>query len=304
MPYHYQAYGIPVVSSMELPALIPASDNEADLQPIMVEAGAVPDFLVNAPLEIKPFSTFNENEFRYEVPGVAKYYVVDGQYITIEILGNNLDEILLYFYSNCLAAALFQRNLIPFHVSGVFVKENEVLLFAAPSRTGKSTTALMLQHKGYDLFTDDTALLYVHEGQVFAKASYPMLRLWQNTVEKQSIYSDSDKQHIYGELDKYGFSFHEKFTAEAVLVKGIVFLEERGADIQITETGTTRCMKLLVENIYRGQWLDGMKKQRVRFENVTKLANVLPAWQAARPRFTDTFDSFAEAIDSQIIKKV
>ena len=131
MPYQYQAYGIPIISDIELPALI-FLEEKLTAKPINVAQGIVPDSLQNAPLEEKPFSTFNVHEFRFVIPSVAKYYVANGEKIIIEPLCDNWDEILLYFYSNCLAAALFQRSLIPFHVSGFFIDKQSVLLFAAP----------------------------------------------------------------------------------------------------------------------------------------------------------------------------
>jgi hypothetical protein len=301
LSYIYQAYNLPIVSDIELPALIQI-DSTLFTNPIQVVQGIVPNNLKKAPLVEKPFSTFNETEFRYEVPEIGRYYVSDGNYICIEPLSENREEVLLYFYSNCLAAVLFQRNIIPFHLSGVFVEAGKVLLFAAPSRTGKSTTALMLQQKGYPIFTDDTAILYLQDKQVKAVASYPMMRLWQNTFEKQAIYKESDKQMLFAELNKYGFSFHQDFTTGEVEVVGIVFLQHEGTDIKIEKLKPAASMQQLGNNIYRLQWLTGMKKQRLQFTSLTDIAHNLQMWQATRPKDADTFDSFATAIDNQIIK--
>ncbi len=301
MPYHYQAYGLLIVSGIELPALLGASCALSEL-PICVEEGVVPANLVHAPLQENPLCVYNEHEFKYEIPAVARYYVANGERIIVEPLGDNWDQTLLYLYSNCLAVALFQRNLIPFHVSGVFVETNKVLLFAAPSRTGKSTTALILQQKGYAPFTDDTALLTVENGICYAQASYPMARLWQNTIAIQTVYNDNNKQYIYAELAKYGFSFHDHFVGEKVAVAGVVFLEEAGEEIKIQPLKALETMQLLGQNIYRGQWLNGMKKGKLQFEQLTSLANVLPAHQATRPENQPTFEEFADVIEQQIIK--
>ena len=135
--FKYLAYGIPIVSTVELAALVSTTETFDEQQILFVSEGNVPTHLENQPLETKPFSTFNENEFIYAVPDVARYYIRDGKEIIIECTNGNWNEVLLFFYANCMAAALFQRNLIPFHVSGVFVDKSRVLLFAAPSRNGK-----------------------------------------------------------------------------------------------------------------------------------------------------------------------
>jgi len=305
MIFCYISYGICIQSSIELPAFVPfAGDNDAT--PIEVSVGKTPDSLVENATVTKPFATFNENEFLYTVPDVARYYVQNGTRITIDSLGGDWSEILLFFYSNCMAAALFQRNIIPFHVSGVFVEKNRVLLFAAPSRTGKSTTAVMLQEKGYAPFTDDTAVLFVENGKCYAQASYPMIRLWQNSIVHQDVLEEQEKQPIRTdiEFEKYGFFFHDTFVVNPVEVVGIVFLDEMGDKITIEPVKPAVAMQHLGANIYRKQWLNGMKKQRLQFTQLTSIVGSTATWKATRPKGVDTFQSFADAIDQQIIQRV
>lgn len=305
MTYKYLAYGIPIISSIELTALIENTEILAT-QPITVSKGKVPESLEKTPLESKPFSVYNENEFLYTVPEVARYYVRDGKQIIIEHTNGDWSEVLLFFYSNCLAAALFQRNLIPFHVSGVFVEDGKILLFAAPSRTGKSTTSVMLQQRGYAPFTDDTAILTVENGKCYAQASYPIIRLWQNTIKEQQVLQETEKFELrYDlELDKYGFMFHEQFVSDKVEVAGIVFLDAEGDEMKTEKLKSSIAIQQLGNNIYRKQWLNGMKKQVIQFKQLTSIVNVIPAWQAFRPKEQATFESFAEMIEEQIINPI
>lgn len=305
MTYKYLAYGIPIISSVELPAFIEYSD-EINTKPIYVSQGKTPETLQEPALEEKPFSIFNEDELLYAVPNVARYYIRNGEEVIIESLEGDWSEILLFFYSNCMAAALFQRNLIPFHVSGVFVNESKVLLFAAPSRTGKSTTSVMLQQKGYAPFTDDTAVLSVEGGKCFAQASYPMIRLWQNSIAQQSVLEEKNKQSIRAdiEIDKFGFAFHQQFVTGKVEVVGIVFLDAEGVEIKIEQLKVKSAIECLGNNIYRKQWLNGMKKQVLQFKQLTSIVNAVPSWKAIRPKTQATFESFADAIEQQIIEEI
>lgn len=302
MTYKYFAYGIPIDSTIELSAFIPQSE-VLEIVPIKVSVGVVPEQLKNAPLEIKPFSIFNEHEFLYAMPDIAHYYVYKGEEIIIEPKCDSWEDILLYFYSNCMAAALFQRNLIPFHVSGIFINEHKVLLFAAPSRTGKSTTSVMLQQKGYSPFTDDTTLLRVENGKCFAYASYPMMRLWQNTIDEQTILNESEKHLLRtdAEIDKYGFLFHERFIKDEVQVAGIVFLATEGTQINIEKISPYAAIESLSKNIYRKQWVSGMKKQVLQFKHLTSITNTLPTWKATRPKGQPTFQTFTDAIEKEVI---
>jgi hypothetical protein len=303
--FQYFAYGIPVISTLKLTAFAQSTKFIEEL-PIHVFEGKVPDNLEKPPLEIKPFSVFNDNELIYSVPNVARYYVRHGKEIIVERIDGDWNEVLLFFYSNCMAAALFQRNIIPFHVSGVFVSNNKVLLFAAPSRIGKSTTSVMLQQKGYSVFTDDTAILTVENGKCYAQASYPMIRLWQNTINEQFILKESEKIEIRKdiEVDKFGFMFHTDFISDKIEVAGIVFLEAMGHEIRITKIKPSETIRLLGNNIYRKQWLKGMKKQILQFNHLAAIVNVTPAWQAIRPIDIPTFKNFAEAIEDKIITEI
>jgi hypothetical protein len=305
MIFKYLAYGIPVISSIELPAFVKCSD-EILIEPIRVSEGKLPERLQSPALEETPFVTFNQNELFLEIPDVARFYVRNGVEIIISPLGGDWNEILLHFYSSCIIAALFQRDLVPFHVSGIFVKKNQVLLFAAPSRTGKSTTSVMLHQKGYDLFTDDSALLSIEDGKCFAQASYPMIRLWQNSIAQQTVLEENTKQ-IYRqdvEIDKYGFTFHQKFVTNKVEVVGIVFLQAEGSEINIEKNKLNIALKHLGNNIYRKQWLSGMKKQALQFNLLTNIVNTVPTWIATRPKNEATFESFSDALEQQIIHTI
>jgi hypothetical protein len=305
MAYKYLAYSIPIISSIKLPALIENTEILAT-QTITVSEGKVPESLEKPPLESRPFSIYNETEFLYNVPEVARFYVHDGKEIIIERTNGDWSEVLLFFYSICLAAALFQRNLIPFHVSGVFVDENKVLLFAAPSRTGKSTTSVMLQQRGYAPFTDDTAILTVENGKCYAQASYPMIRLWQNTIKAQQVLHETEKFELRSDLDldKYGFMFHEQFVSDKVEVVGIVFLDAEGEEMKTEKLKPSVAIQQLGNNIYRKQWLNGMKKQIIQFKQLTSIVNAMPSWKAHRPKGQATFESFAEMIENQIINPI
>lgn len=306
MKYNYVAFGLSVISDIELSAFMPVEEVLPGGDPVKVYQGKAPEEIQEPPLERKPFSVFNSREFLYTMPGIARYYVQDGEKVVIEAQCDDWSSILLFFYSNCMAAVLYQRNLIPFHVSGVFIGERKVLLFAAPSRTGKSTTAVMLEQKGYPAFTDDTAVLTMDKTKCYAQASYPVMRLWQKSIMHQTLYDETNKKVIRNDvkIEKYGFHFHKKFVADKVEVAAIVFLEEKGTDIIIEKVNPQVSIQLLGDNIYRSQWVNGMKKQVLQFSTLTGIVNRLVMWRAVRPKGLATFESFADAIEEEVIQVI
>jgi hypothetical protein len=294
--YYYQVFGLKCASDIELPAFMSCTPGDTDF--LVRGVQEVPDF-ESPPKFIKPLSSFNEREFRYHIEDVATYFVQDGSTIFICPQCEDWSSILLFFYSNAIAAMLYQRGLIPFHVSGV-VDRDGVWLLSAPSRTGKSTTALKLQDRGYRVFTDDTALLFVENGACMAVPSYPMIRAWRGTLESQQSYSKESAFQIRAEVDKFGIHFHDHFQDAPQKVKGIIYLKEEGDEIGIKPLKPSEGMQHLGNNIYRRQLVIGMNLQQAQFKLLTAVAKTVPFWMAFRPKSKQTFSEFSEAIDHQI----
>lgn len=307
MIYYYQAYKIPIKSTVKLSHLI-SLEGVFEEQYLSVEIGEMPK-VFNTPMEVQnDFShlsaKYNPNEYYLEIKGVAKYYTLNGNKVIIEPNSDNMDEILTYFYSNCLAAVLFQRNILPFHVSGVFIDERRVALFAAPSKTGKSTIATKLRELGYRIFTDDTAILTVRDQKCYALASYPVTRLWQSSIVNQMHFEEEGKFKLLIHEDKFGFNFTEDFSSEAFEVSAVIFLDIECDNITIQPVNPLLGMQLLYLNIYRKNWVEGMRKQSLVFRQLTSLIDKVQLYRATRPKDIPTFDSFAEQISKEILKKI
>jgi hypothetical protein len=192
---------------------------------------------------------------------------------------------------------------LTFHVSGVRLPNDGVVLFAAPSGTGKSTMAVKLKEKGYSMFSDDTALISVKDNICYAQSSYPMLRLLPTSIKYQKVYSDEEKQKVLNNWDKYAFSFQEDFVDTPLKVKAIVFLAASGEQIRITQLSPLEGLKQLSNNVFRPQCVVGMKKERVLYEHLSSISHRTPFFSATRPKNDLTFDSFATAIENSILKQ-
>ena len=289
--YHYQAFGIPVISAIELPALLPMEAAQEE-RPVYVRLGQVPVTLREPGVQADRNAYCNAQEMIYTVPEKIKFYIANGDTIIIEPLTVDYSANLIYFYSNCLAAMLYQRHLIPFHVSGVFTAPGKVALFAAPSGTGKSTLAVKLQEIGFPIFTDDTAILYIKNNKCYALASYPMIRLWENSIKKQAVLDADARQKIYddGEKDKFGFSFHSQFATGPAEVEQIIFLDKEGTDLQEKSIKNIDAFKALADNVYRCHWIPALQKNRLQFNLISQILQLVPNTLVTRPLESETFD--------------
>ncbi len=301
---NYLFFGQWIISEITLPGIDAIQSTEDIIHPIHLKWGKVPENLINPPLEEKPFSTFNDKEFLYRIPDVANYYIHNGEEIIIERVSSNETEVLLFFYSNALAAVLFQRNLIPFHASGVKINDHQVILFPAPSRTGKSTTAVFLEKKGYPVFSDDTVLLEVKDGKCFATPSYPIMRLWENSIKASEQYDTKDGYELRPGMSKFGITLGDKFSHQKMEVAALVFLNNQSEELKIEALKTKDVFLHLGNNVYRKQWVIGMKKQIPQFKLVSKISQHVPSYLAKRPKSEATFQEFSTAIEQEIIFKL
>jgi hypothetical protein len=235
------------------------------------------------------------------MPEVASFYVSNGSEIIVEAHTEDMDSVLVFFYSNALAAILYQRNLLPFHASGIIDPSGKVWLFAAPSRVGKSTTALMLHERGYRWFNDDVLLIRFRDDRALAYPSYPLLRLWKNTVAAQEVFASEQVYRIRPSVEKYGVLVHERFDQRPREIAGMVFLKVGDSEIEMKKLTGMEAFSRLHRNVYRSQWAPGMNKQRFLFEELSKMAGSLSFWEAARPQDRVSFQEFAEAIEQQIL---
>jgi len=304
--YKYQAFGLPITSEIELPALMPLDNVNQKVNPIYVKQGKTPKGLKNENVEERNIFLLNEQELLFEIKGIARYYVSDGTQVIIEPMSDKWSEILLYFYCNCITAVLYQRGFIPIHASGVFVDENSVLLISAPSGFGKSTTAIKLAELGYKVFSDDTVIINIGSTACQATASYPMIRQWQDTIDNQILLNAVEKRELWDEigLNKFGFHFHETFEVKAAEISGIVFLSKEGTEIGIQALTPTAALQQLGTNVYRKGWVTAMKKQIMLYKHLTEISSKIPMWMASRPENVNTYDTFSREIEKQIILKI
>ena len=309
--YYYRVFGLPIESEIELRALHSDNDDEDTASTTILESNEKP-ILVTIGSASEPFSReilhdggwyrFNHQEFCYEMPNVVRFLVRNGNQIIIEPLCDDWDQILLFFYSNAIAAVMFQRGLTPFHVSGVLDSSGRVWLFSAASKVGKSTTAIMLKERGYQLFTDDTALFKVIKGKAKAVASYPMVRIWSQTLKKQQVFDVKQAYQMREDIDKYGILFHDVFEQNPVEIAGIVFLNNQTYEMEIEELTPLKAFSQLRQNVYRNNWVSKMGLEAGIYQLITNILSQVPAYVAYRPKNKISFDEFAEMIDDQIIQ--
>ena len=91
-----------------------------------------------------------------------------------------------------------------------------------------------------------------------------------------------------------------QFIDEPTEVKGIFFIEMNGNDIKIEKMKAKDGMEYLGNNIFKISWISGMNKNLLQHKIISSISPKIPFWKATSPKNQDSFDTFADAIHTEI----
>jgi len=282
--YQYWGFGLKISSDLEFPELLPYSFDGPDVEYIL---GKVPDSITGTTISAQGFSyIINDRELLLTVHDVARYYTNGGYQIVIEPFEPIHDSrsVRLYVLATVMAAVLLHRNRLPIHASAI--RQNEgLVLITGDSRAGKSTALAGLHRKGYTVFSDDIVVLQKEACGVSVAASYPMIKLWNDTLEKMNDAQFEDRSfRIQQNIDKYGFFFHDHFDRNRYPINKVFILKIRNiTDLTHRSLDGKDAFKALVRQVYRPMLLQSNDLLRLCFLLVAEIVKNSSVFELNRP---------------------
>lgn len=277
--FTYKVFGIAVASELECPELMPY---EGEVE-VKVNLGVVDASLEN-PIARGRHYQVSARQFLLDIPGVARYLVVGGGSISIDIHpAATLREVRLFLLGSAFGALIHQRGLLPIHGSAVNINGSAVII-AGPSGAGKSTLAAAFAKRGYTILTDDVSVTeHRSDGSSRVHPGYPQMKLWADSIQHLELLT-AREQEIRPRVNKYNIPIGS-FATEALPINRIFILSP-------DEIGTPICNQLagvekfqsLAANTYRFNFIVGGPQKRAHFERVAKLAAFIPVFRIHRPR--------------------
>lgn len=297
--FKYWGFGLHIASEIAFPELLPALSGETD---ITIAYGKTPQRLEGAEVKKRPFSSIGKDEYLLNIKNVCKYYVSHGTSIIVEPTeGIDENSIRLFLLGTVMAAAIYQRGSIPLHASAI-VKDGQLIIFAGHSGAGKSTLIAHLASRGYEIFTDDICVMHhVMPGQkgVYCTASYPMIKLWADTITELDNGQFTRDFKIRPELPKYGQFFYDKFNTSSLPIGKIFILAPNGAadHIKVKKLEAIQAFKQLEMQAYKHQLITSTKLRGVHFTLLSELINSVDVYEVARPTGGTTVEQLGSIIE-------
>lgn len=274
---NYKLYGLVVASDWSLPECFPDLEKASDIRFIQ---GLVPADGID-PKSKGAWEQYNESEFWMDIDDVARYWVRNGEEITVEPYPE-ADEtsIRVYLLGSALGALLYQRGLLLIHGNAIEVN-GACLVCVGDSGAGKSTLAAAFLQEGYRLLADD--VVPVNE-QGLATPGFPRIKLWGETARNFGIETEGLRR-ILPEMDKYNVPLGERFCETPLPVQWVYVLEPSEGEVFVLEPfqGMER-FEPLHENTYRVHYLEHMALKPRHLQQVANLAGRIRMARIKRPK--------------------
>lgn len=290
--FTYKAFGLIINSEFECPELIPTEGN----LDVSIKFGPVPLSLNNPLFSGVRFQT-NGQEFLLTVDKIARYYIVNGNSITIDTFPNaDISDVRLFLLGSAFGAIIHQRGLLPFHGSSIKLGDSAIIL-SGSSGAGKSTLAAAFRQKGYLLLSDDVSVLSFNSNDIpFVNPGYPQMKLWTDSIlklgEDPSNYSKVRKQ-----IEKHSIPIKNSFWDQPLPLKKIFIIASSNlGELKVEKLRGVEKFSLLKSHTYRFNFVAGKQMQANHFKSFNILSKNIDVFKLIRPTGKFLFDDLINMI--------
>ncbi|MHC1703184.1 MAG: hypothetical protein AB9846_04690 [Tenuifilaceae bacterium] len=290
--YTYKAFGLTIQSEFECPEL-KRTDGEAE---VVIRFGEVPKSLENPVFSGVRFQTTG-NEFLLTVDRIAKYYVVDGKRITIEVFPDaSIEEVRLFLLGSAFGALTHQRGLLPFHGSSIKIGDSAIILTGL-SGAGKSTLAAAFRQKGYNLLSDDVSVISFTSDQLpIVHPGYPYMKLWTDSIQKLGD-DPANYLQIRKNIEKRSIPFENSFWNEPLPLEKIFIINSSNLGVlKVEQRKGIEKFNLLKTHTYRFNFIAGKQMKLNHFNLIGMLSKNVDLISLTRPSGKFLFDELINLV--------
>jgi len=287
---HYQSYGLSIASDLDLPELLLAQNETAD---VVITQGQIPSDAISDGKQLGPFLYANRTQLLLEVPDVARYLIEGGNRITYQPLGDtDADSIRVFLLGSCFGALLFQRGFLVLHGNAVKVGDGCVIC-VGHSGAGKSTLAGALVQRGFSLLADDVCAI---NSRGFIEPGFPRIKLWADTAKQLGIDTQT-LSRIRPDIEKFNWPLTDNFCDTALPVRAVYVLHRHNKDeFAVDEVSGMDRFQLLRNNSYRQRYMKGMQLQAEHLKLCSTLAQRTRIARITRPQAGFQLDALIETL--------
>jgi len=293
--WYYRYAGLLVASDLELPewdSFLHAGGNDAP--DVFIRVSVNPGNALDA---ATPEPVITANEYRFYMPEVGAYRIVNGKEIIVSPASDaGQNELRLFLLGSAWGALCYQRGLFAVHASAVQVG-SEAVLFCAFQGKGKSTMTAWLAARGHALVSDDLCCIDLSPRE--RPVVYPSsqrFRLWNDALEALGWNSDQlERDHF--RFDKFLLPWTMKPLLDTVPLRAIYLLEWGDEYALERLTGMDALQRFVSAATYRGELLQQMGLSGTYWQSCLDLLQRVPVWELTRQKDLTMMDSIATMLE-------
>ncbi|MFT5083439.1 MAG: hypothetical protein ACI9Y1_001482 [Lentisphaeria bacterium] len=293
----YSAFGLVIESDVVLPVLLPSDSPKPDIH---IVRGEVSQKGLENPVVIRPRGQSAPNQLWFEVPGVARFYVTNGNYIRYAPEeGSDSQSLQLYLLGSCMGAILHQRGRIVLH-GNALRSGDSAIVFAGVSGQGKSTLAGAFYQRGYEVLADDLAVV---DDNFDVHPAYPQLKVWHDAANKLGIEA-ANLNRIRHQIDKYAYPLDQGFCRQKLPVKAVYILNSHNEDrFEIRPVTGMQKFSALKQHTYRFGHLEGFGLMTQHLKLCAQLASQVDVFDIYRPNTGFRLDELVDLIERNLCRE-
>lgn len=234
---------------------------------------------------IDEYTQVNDRDFHFFVPQLAHFYAQNGKKIEILPIGKiNPKAIELYLNGSVLGAILHQRHHLPLHASA-FRYQGKTVVLCGNSGAGKSTTLAAFLKEGAEFLTDDITPVHLESNTPSLQCISDHYKLWGDSMDLLGLKKEK-KQEVWPKMDKYFVQPDTLSDRKSIIQMDVLFFLQPSdfEEVSVEELIGHRKVEMLIENVYRGEYLAGMKAAKnAYFPLFIRMAETIPMYLVRRP---------------------
>lgn len=296
--HYYTLFGWNVASEFELPELF-EGDHEKEVE-IKILAKEVAKELKGVKkkgigFQVKP------GHYQLNIDGVARFYVIEGREIQIDIAPNaDFKDVKVFLFASVLGGLCHLRSTLPIHASAV-ANRGYSYLFAGNSGSGKSTLVAALQKEGLLALNDDLSPIVFADDNAVLNQGIGRMKLWPDALKMLGKTTNRLCQ-IRSDLEKYALEIETAETSKEFPVKSIFILCPNIYTKKLTikkVEGKEKLVKLMRQT-YRSQLINGFELEQEHFRKCALLSNQVDLYEIQQPRSVPSLNEQVELIKKYI----
>lgn len=246
---------------------------------------------VSCPIFTRQHLQVNEKHFFLDIPGVAKYRVMDGNLVQVYPYPEGDELSVNLFLNGCvLGVLLHQRGILHFHGNS-FIYKNKGILLCGNAGVGKSSVATAFCQNGSRFITDDISPVRIEQQSTIILPFNTSVKLWQDTLQKLAI-ENNGLERVRLELDKFYFPMAETAPEEQRLDHLFILGMHNQEGYEVNELTGMDKYNALRRQIYRRVYLKGMPEtEKKYFKQLFQLAAKVRVTQIVRPQICNIYDT-------------